>query len=402
MKRTYPVLALALALGAVAIYGAATLLTTDAVEEKAVRVAEGSYSFVTYGWGEGDAFSPAPPDFYRDPSTATDRPLVITDVVVHESLSEAVGLRTTHFAPSGRGMGMGTLRSENSDASPLVDPQEFQLNSGEEFRLDLGQEFAFYLLFSAHSPTETSFLITALVDYEQVEFTLDGMTGLLHEIRMPVDTEMIMPINLGALPPGAHDIEIIIFDDPYRGYDLAIEGPSNRTPESGDLIVFSMSQRHYVIVDDNDQPARSLQVQYSGSTPPPDVSLGMLAFFAKPGEAHPMKPESQIAVDVGEADGEYRFRTWTTRHENFVSGRQAIMMFVDYHLVPVNGNDLLMVELEAGEEAIIDSVVFLPDGPGVHQLLAFVVLDPYTPKNGGRLRGPYSESSSFKLAINAR
>ena len=61
-----------------------------------------------------------------------------------------------------------------------------------------------------------------------------------------------------------------------------------------------------------------------------------------------------------------------------------------------------MVELEAGEEAIIDSVVFLPDEPGVHQLLAFVMLDPYAPKAENGLPGPYSESSWFKLAINAR
>ena len=304
---------------------------------------------------------------------------------------------------------MGTLRSEYGDVSPLDVPQDFRLNSDDEFRLDSDEEFAPFLLFSTHSSTETYFLIMALVDYQQVEFTLDGMTGLLHEVRMPPGTEMVMPFSLGTLPPGAHDIEVVIFDDPYAGYDLTIEKPSNESPMSDDLGVLSdvlgvlrISRREFVIVDDNDQPARLLQATYSGTSPPADVSLGNLAFFAGPGATHPVKPESQIAVDVGEAGGEYHFRTWTTRHEGYGSGEQAIMLFVDFHLVPVNGNDLLMVELEAGEEAIIDSVVMLPDEPGVHQMLAFVMLDPYSSKLEDRFPGPFSGSSWTKLAINAR
>jgi len=296
---------------------------------------------------------------------------------------------------------MGTLRSERGDASPIDAPQDFHLNSDAEFRIDSDEEFAPFLLFSTHSSIETCFLIMALVDYEQVEFTLDGMTGLLHEVRMPPGTEMVMPLNLGTLPPGAHDVEVIIFRDPYAGYDLTIEEPSNKYP-MGELDVFAMSRREFVIVGDNEHPAHLLQARYSGTSPPADVSLGTLAFFARPGAAHPMRLESQIAVDVGEAGGEYHFRTWTTRHESLGSGEQAIMLFVDFHLVPVNGSDLLTVELEAGQEATIDSVVVLPDEPGVHHMLAFVMCDPYSPRQEGRFSHPHSDSSWTKLAINAR
>lgn len=405
MKRTHLMFTLVLALGAVAIYGASSLMTADAVEEEVVT--EVSQSISVSRWGEGDAYSPAPPDLYQGLPAATGRPSFISDVVVHESLSEAVGLRTTSIMQHGRGMGMGTLRSEHGDVSPLDVPQDFQLNSDEEFRLDSDEEFAPFLLFSTHSSTETYFLIMALVDYQQVEFTLDGMIGLLHEVRMPPGTTMVMPFSLGTLPPGAHDVEIVIFDDPYAGYDLTIEKPSNESPMnesplSDVLGVLSISRREFVIVDDNDQPARLLQARYSGASPPADVSLGMLASFAGPGATHPTKPESQIAVDVGEVGGEYHFRTWTTRHEGYGSGEQAIMLFVDFHLVPVNGNDLLMVELEVGEEAIIDSVVMLPDEPGVHQMLAFVILDPYSPRQEGRFSHLHSDTSRAKLAINAR
>ncbi len=403
MKRTHSIFILVLALGAVACSGASSLMTADAVEEEVVT--EVSQSISVSRWGEGDAYSPAPPDLYQDLPAVADRPSFISDVVVHESLSEAVGLRTTSIAQHGRGRGMGTLRSVRGDASPIDAPQDFHLNSNAEFRIDSDEEFAPFLLFSTHSSTETYFLITALVDYQQVEFTLDGMTGLLHEVRMPPGTEMVMPFSLGTLLPGAHDVEVVIFDDPYAGYDLTIEKPSSQSPMNESppfdvLGVFSISRREFVIVGDNDQPARLLQTRYSGASPPADVSLGMLAFFARPGASHPMRLESQIAVDVGEAGGEYHFRTWTTRHESLGSGGQAIMLFVDFHLVPVNGNDLLMVELEAGQEAIIDSTVMLPDEPGVHQMLAFVMTDPYSPRVEGRFT--HSDSSHAKLAINAR
>ena len=405
MKRTRPLLALILVLGVTACSGASSLMAADAVEKEVV--AEVSQSVSVSRWGEGAAYSSAPPDFYQDLPAATGRPSFIRDVVVHESLSEAVGLRTGAIAQRGRGRGMGTLRSVRGDASPIDAPQDFHLNSNAEFRIDSDEEFAPFLLFSTHSPTETYFLITALVDYQQVEFTLDGMTGLLHEVRMPPGTEMVMPFSLGTLPPGAHDVEVVIFDDPYAGYDLTIEKPSSQSPMNESppfdvLGVLSISRREFVIVGDNDRPARLLQARYSGASPPADVSLGTLAFFARPGTTHPMRPESQIAVDVGEAGGEYHFRTWTTRHESLGSGEQAIMLFVDFHLVPVNGSDLLTVELEAGQEATIDSVVVLPDEPGVHHMLAFVMCDPYSPRQEGRFSHPHSDSSWTKLAINAR
>ena len=407
MKRTIPIFTLVLALGAVAIYGVSGLMATADVEVAATDdvereiVAEVSSTLPMSQWGEGWSFSPASPDLYQDLPAATGRPSYIRDVVVHESLSEAVGVRYIGVMQSGRGGGMNTLRSERAGASPLDAPQDFKLNSGEEFRLGSDEEFAPFLSFSTFSPTETYFLIMALVDYEQVEFTLDGMTGLLHEIRMPAGTEMVMPFSLGTLSPGAHDIEIVIFDDPYAGYDLTIDAPSNKFPMSGDLRVFSMSQREYVVVDDNDQPARLPQARYSGSAPPEDVSTGMLAFFARPGTIHPMNPEGYYAVDVAEAGGEYRFRTYSTRHEGAGDGEQAIMVFIDYHLVPVNGYELLMVKLEAGQEAIIDSVVTLPDEPGVRQMLAIVMLDPYSSMDRDLFPRPDSGGSWTRLAIKA-
>lgn len=403
VKRIGSILALVLVIAATATYTVSSLTANDSAADEPVRVASNSVSMPIQGWGDGGAYTRGSAELYDGLGAPPVRPSYIKDIVIHESLSENVGVRKSYSHDSGFGMSMATVRSDSTSASPLDEPDEYEMNSGKEFRLELGEDFAPYIQFGLHGPSETYALFMVLVDYEQVEFTLDGMTGLLHEIRMPRGTELLIPINIGPLSSGTHDVEIIFFGDPYSGYDQIGVSPLLETLYHDDLRINAMSQRKMVIVDGNDQPARKLKAKYFGGVPlPSEFGSGLLASFAKPGDGHPMDMESQLRDDVADAGSEYRFRTWTTRHETYGSGSQAMMMFVDYHLVPVNGDELLLVELGAGEEAIIDTSVVLPDDPGIHQMFAFVALDPYTPFAGEKARQPWSDTSGLKLAIDVR
>jgi hypothetical protein len=195
-----------------------------------IRIARSSQSFAVERWGEGELLLPAPANYYDyddwDTSPTTERPEFISEVVVHRSLSPRVGIRRLAnstvaergSSESGHGFSYGLLWSDDPTVNPVDDPDQFGYDDPEEVALDAGQKYTPYLLFETNSAFEGTVLVTAIVDYEQVSFEMDGISGLLHEFKTLPGRKLIVPVNFGSLPPGAHDVQLVMFDDPYSGY----------------------------------------------------------------------------------------------------------------------------------------------------------------------------------------
>lgn len=72
----------------------------------------------------------------------------------------------------------------------------------------------------------------------------------------------------------------------------------------------------------------------------------------------------------------------------------------DCHIVSVNDEDIMVVQLNRGVEAIIDTSAVLPDELGTHRIFAFVTINPFGDSKVNR-RHIRSNASDSKLAIKA-
>ncbi|MCH8103378.1 MAG: hypothetical protein IIB28_09540 [Chloroflexi bacterium] len=390
----------------------APIAATQDPGTREITIVESSNSITLQKWGEGEPYLSAPADYYEnydwDTSPTTERPAFISGVVEHRSLSENVGIRglsITTLAPRGEGetshgFSTGFLWSSDPNDTPMGNPQPWPFATAKEVSVVTGDLFTPYLVFQSHSAFEGTALVMAIVDYEQAEFEMDGISGYLHEFKTLPGRSLAVPVNFGDLAPGAHDIQLVLFDDPYSGYGRDdIETALRSTTEFNLLRLFSVPMRVRVIVGGDETPARAISIQASGQAPPPDVNPGQAAFFARPAATHPMREENQMSVDEGEAGGEYNFRIWTSRFKNMGDATQALMLFLDFQQIPFNGDTVHIADLKAGEEVVIDTSITLPDLPGDHQLIGMVMYDPY--RNLGE-RFELSDQSHRKLVINAR
>lgn len=55
------------------------------------------------------------------------------------------------------------------------------------------------------------------------------------------------------------------------------------------------------------------------------------------------------------------------------AGIRTLVLLLDYRQVPVNGNNILTINLEPGHEALVDSSIVVPATTGNHHLLALVM-----------------------------
>ncbi|NQW16916.1 MAG: hypothetical protein HQ478_05455 [Chloroflexi bacterium] len=384
--------------------------------EVEIVVAESIVSVTPYKLGEGELFLSAPSDYYEpydwETSPTTERPAFLDGVVQHRTLSPNVGIRglsNTTTAPRGGGeksLGISSswLWSQDADATPIGATQPFPLSDADEVSLEVGQEFIPYLLFGTHSAFEGTVLVTAIVDYEQVEFEMDGISGLLHEFKTLPGRMLAIPINFGSFGPGAHDIEVIAINDPYRGYgrddgEMAIRS-MNDYDRYNVLSIHPLAYRTRVVVGGDETPARAFSIDGVVGPPPPDIQLGRPAYFAQSGASRPWGAESDLRVGEGEAGEEYNFSTWSSRWDSIGDGTQVLMLFMDYKMIPFNGDTVHFADLAAGEMISIDTTIALPDEPGDHQLIGMVMYEPYRSMVDARFEK--FETSNQKLVINAR
>jgi len=267
--------------------------------EVEISVAESSFSVTVQRYGEGELFLSAPPDYYDaydwDTAPGAERPEFLDGVVQHRTLSPDVGIRglsNTAVALRGKqgnshGFSSGLLWSSDPEATPVGSGVSFPLTSADEVSLDVGQDFVPHLFFETRSAFEGIMLVTAIVDYEQVEFEMDGVKGLLHEFKTLPGRRLAIPIDFGSFPAGAHDIALLVFPHPYSGYGYEPIEPALRTLDDYRVLDSHPDQRRVrLVVGGDETPARVLSVDSVGIAPPSENGSNGMTIFSRAGAAH--------------------------------------------------------------------------------------------------------------------
>jgi hypothetical protein len=331
------------------------------------------------------------------PIQPTFPPLTIQDLVMHHTLSKETWI--AHWTPEEGGVkiydasqaGIGFVRPEDRYTPPNQLPQndELHIRSSEPLLLDL-------VVIAAQDST---FLLTVLLDYQQVTFSLDGQSGLLHEIRVEKEGDLYIPIKIDVSGPGAHDLIIIAFRDPdNRPWDQ-----DARDLAFGCLL---SGRRAVVVVDNIDRPVREITPDISGVAPPSGVDFGIRVMFAdmpaSPSDTtHPSQRQMRMTAhaQVGES---FPYQLWLSNYDlpNDIVD-YGLMRFLDFHQVDFKGKDLYVAHFEGRQEAIVEDSFVLPSQPGVHEAQIVYVFDPYKSVLRSEVLAPFVFSSGC-LGIEAR
>lgn len=310
----------------------------------------------------------------------------IQDVVVHQKFSEAAHLDRSPWVEA-RGISVGLVWPEYRDIHPAQRPQT------EEITLSVDEPFNPLLI--VQMKEETTALVSTLLDFQQVEFELDGQKGLLHEIRLEPGVELEVPIKMDISSPGIHEVVVLVFADPYN----------NSLDPGYRMSAFSqkyVGRRAIVMIGEENEIARELPPTLPGSKIPEDVELGLGAIFvSQPGIRNLHPARRQLYVAQGRVGATFNYQIWLSNYGEETTTEYALVVFQDYHQAPVSGSDVTIVRLEPNEEAVIDSRVELPRTAGVSQMQIIYVLDPYKSILREEVTAPFV-FSSFRIAIEAR
>jgi len=173
----------------------------------------------------------------------------IGDVTYHDRLSPNVISRSQ---PPFRGnYGAGLVSRELVNVEPSVRPQQ------QEFFLQNEAKFSPYLILINNTTDPFPVLVSAILDYTQVSFSLDGKFDLLHYVTIPPKTELNIPIEISIESPGMHDLFIISFYYPD-------EHPRFLNHRDNLLWASVGGRRALIYKGNSDVPAREMPTPYRG------------------------------------------------------------------------------------------------------------------------------------------
>lgn len=323
-------------------------------------------------------------------SAATLPPSAMRDVVVHAALSPDVVINPVPSGVQGQ-RGLGYVRQEDLGRAPDQRPQN------DEFRLASAGSFSPFLVLLNNTPAPKTLLLTTVLDYRQVSFTLDDQDGLLHLVTIPAESETNIPIRLTIAEPGRHDLYVVAFENPF---DVSLD-----IRDRNDTYGNAFSRRTTVVVGERDAPARTLEVADIGVIPPIKGQPNLHIMFIKRtsgSDAIVPPPERELVyTDTVSLGQPYPLQTVVIANHPAKAGVHVLVPFLNYHQVPLNGKDVLALRLEADEEAVINADLALPDETGIHQLQIVYLIDPYADLLADDPVYPFVQSS-FRIAIVAQ
>lgn len=312
-------------------------------------------------------------------------PLVpIADVVIHKP-EDFKQLRYRPQEATMRGIGAGLMRIEEQNVHP------FERTQNDEFVLAKGETvFDIWGIFFSEEPT--TILVSLIVNYEQVPFELDGEFGLLHEIEISSpDMVWETPFKVDLQKPGAHDVILIAFANPY---DTSLDAiyRSEKWP------VYA-AKRTVVIVGEDRTPAGTLPAPLPVRPTPADVTLSFEAIFATTTtDPHSHFADRQMYTAEGIAGETFPFQIWSSNAQGESGSDYAYMLFQNFHQVPINGQKMVLAHLEPNEEVVINTVTTLAAEPGLNQLEVVTVFDPYRSVLNKEVRASFV-FNPFRMAV---
>jgi len=285
-----------------------------------------------------------------------------SDIVVHRPLSAQTQYlgEETIYAPSQ--VTVGWVRPE--DRHTTID----QLPQNDEFRIAEGKPLSLDLILSTGQ--DATFLVTLLVDYEQTSFLLDGQIGLLHEVDVRAGRYLFIPFQVDIPDPGAHDLTVIAFRDPYQR-------PMDQDIRSHCVLG---GNRAVVIVGENEQPVQTVSPDATGNPPPPGVDWGVALMFANPGDVHPSQAAGQMSLTQHGQPGQvFNYKIWMSNLGNVEQEPEdfGLVRFLNYRQIDFKGKNLFVVHLDEKQEILIEDSLVLPEQAGVNEVQIVYVVDPY-------------------------
>ena len=304
-------------------------------------------------------------------------------VIKHDVASLAPRYGQMWIQPSG--VGVGFVWQDEKDIPPQ------QRSQTEEVKIASGESFHPLLLL--HSPRETTLLISVLLDYKQVEFTLNDKKGLLHELVVKPDGDLQIPMNVEIPEPGQHDLLVIAFYDPWNyNLDPVARSEQGITVGGRRAVIYSGE----VSTNINEMPQAM-----EGKPVPSNVFVNLGVSFAEEQNIqgtniHPS--ERQLYVGVAKSGMPYPYQIWVSNLQQTRSAKIVLLQFQNYHQIPIQNQTLALVGLNKDEE-IFFSESTLPSGKVPVDLLQIVyIYDPYKSLLNEEVMAPFVFGSP-RLAI---
>jgi hypothetical protein len=308
----------------------------------------------------------------------------IQDVTKHEWQSLQTHIGRQWINP--QGVGIGFVWEEERNLSPS------ERSSTEDIHVEQGQLFNPYLILNA--PEKTTVLVTALLDYAQIEFELNGKRGLLHEITIEPGSDLELPMRIDIQNEGMHDLIVIAFVDPY-----------NKTLDSqyrSSMDSRMVGRRAVITVGKSKNPVLTLGPALAGNPIPQNVNLNLGAAFATASNhGHPSDLDRQLYIANINSGTTFNYQIWVSNLGGTQASEYYLMLFFDYHQTRIRDRDSLLIDLDPKEEIIIDSDIRIPERQSIYQMQLVYVLDPYKSIANEEVEAPFVFSSS-RIAINAQ
>jgi hypothetical protein len=315
---------------------------------------------------------------------------LLNEAIVHDNLSAQVVLNPVYAGMLGQ-TGLGYVLAENLNIPPDQRPQN------DELTLDTGSTFSMFLILSNNTDTPKTFLVTALLNYRQSSFALDEQAGVLHLVTAPANTEMNLPIVLEVTEAGRNDLQVVAFDDPFN--------PSLDINYRSDIQAGIISRRTTIIAGQIDTPARTLEFIDTNHAPPEigPVNRDVMFFKRDAAQTDPLLVSNRemIYTDTLIPGTPYPFQIVLSQVDDDVPetepAERTVVVLYNYRQLAFDGRDVIAAWLDSQEEAFFNAELPPTNEPGVHQLQAVYVDDPYA-TNLDILSNPLV-LSSFRMAL---
>lgn len=292
--------------------------------------------------------------------------------VYHDTWSDNV-----HFPEWGltRGRGVGFMRPEQRDVYP------YDRDSIQKFETET-KNFEIDLSLTSGIERESPVLISLFVNYEQVEFMLDGKVGLLHHVVLEPNQELEIPMSIAFENEGWHDVFVVAFYSPEKHPADA----ELRLPGSG---IHLGGFRTVVCVKNCEKPD-IIMTQYVGE-PIEAVKLsGIRALLLSPGDEEPQRRLLPIATVEPNQDlaVELWARNLTDAERNYV-----VIPIHDFLQVPFkeNGDDKMLFQMPPDSNLLVSGII-KGANDGFHEFLTITIIDPFQSLEGGNVVDPFVKS----------
>lgn len=318
----------------------------------------------------------------RPPADRFLPPGEIPGVIVHEVQRPAVD-----WGFPSRRAGLGFVWPEHRHLPPLQRPQT------EEISLPPGQPFAPYLILHVGQPITV--LVTAILDYQQIPFELNGKYGMLHLIPLLPGGDIELPMRIDLPEEGLHDLIVIAFLDPL---DFSTN-PFDRLSMDPRLV----GRRARIRVGLSNRPAREMRPVLHGAPIPRGVTLSLGVALVRPPQGpwdHPSRPGRQLTVVDGKVGQPQPIALWASNLGGDKGVDYALIFFWNFRQIPFRGREVWTIHLEPDTEAILAGEVILPSTPGIYQMQVVYVFDPYRSIREREVWAPFVLGSQ-RIAIRA-